>query len=353
MNPTRWHVVTGDFSPFYTGGVAHWSEAVAEELARRGLPVRVHARGAHGTGRLRELAHDLLSDAEIRRIRGHRWSRRQGHLVREALEEEIQEGDIVLATTWPVAANLGPLCEERGCRLGVVVQGSEISTLGFDTPDELLKLAETAVFFAVSSFLARLCEERGIHAEILPAPIRPYTPRPPPGEGLLCVARLTHLKGVERVLALGRVLDCPVTIVGEGPERAALELLAEDLGVPACFLGRVAHEDVARIYREARLFALLSRPDEHGLSEEGLGLVVLEAAAHGVPAVVSPCGGLPEAVGPGLILPSPDDTEQSGERVRAWLNDTRGREAFEYLVEHHGPERTVDALLSHLDPEGP
>lgn len=349
MTGTCWHIVTGDFAPTYTGGVACWSLQVALALQDCGRQVLVYARGAHGAGRLRELSYDAQASVEILRVRGHGWAQHQAEYARQALRGQLRPGDTVLATTWPIAAQLPALCRETGAALGVVAQGSELSRLMRETPSALQELASSARFFAVSSFLVQLCEERGFPAELLPAPVSPQVMREGQGAGLLTVARLGPLKGVDRVIALGQALAWPVTIIGEGPCRAELEDLAESLGVDATFTGRLPHEEVEAWYPRARLFALLSRADEIGLGAEGFGLVVLEAAAHGVPAVVSGCGGLPQAVGPGLVLPNPDEPERSAERIGRWWNAGRGAEAFEHLREHHGPERTAQALIRALE----
>jgi glycosyltransferase involved in cell wall biosynthesis len=344
MSTLTWHVVTGDFPPVFTGGVAHWTDGVARALSSAGERVVLYARGTHGAGRLGEVAHDARSPLYIRRIRGHRWTLRQGALVARALEPEVAPGDVVLGSTWPVVAGLVELCRKRHVRLGVGVQGSEITMLGGVTPAILHEIASVGRFLAVSRFLAQGCEERGIPAEVIPLPVVPMECRPPPGEGILTVSRLTPLKGVERVLRLGKALGWPVTVVGDGASRSELVELAERTGTDVRFTGRIRRAEVDEHYRRARLFALLSRPDPIGRGAEGLGLAVLEAAAHGVPSVVTSTGGLPEAVGPGLVLPCPDDPVHSAECVLRWLDADQGTRAWEFLRSRHGPQKTVAEL---------
>jgi glycosyltransferase involved in cell wall biosynthesis len=76
-------------------------------------------------------------------------------------------------------------------------------------------------------------------------------------------------------------------IVGPGAE--ALNL-SDAVGV-AC-LGRISHEDLVRELQQADLFVLPSL-------QEGLGLVVLEAMACGLPVVCTPSGGPQAHVRPG------------------------------------------------------
>jgi len=86
---------------------------------------------------------------------------------------------------------------------------------------------------------------------------------------------------------------CRLLIVGDGPQRAALEALAAELGVAALteFAGAVAHADVPRWLNRLDIYAAPSR-----LDSESFGVAVLEASACGLPVVVSDAGGLPEVV---------------------------------------------------------
>jgi glycosyltransferase involved in cell wall biosynthesis len=82
-------------------------------------------------------------------------------------------------------------------------------------------------------------------------------------------------------------------LVGEGPDRAALEAEARALGLGADrlrFLG--ARTDVPDLLRAADVFVLSSRT-------EGLPLAVLEAMAASLPIVSTAVGGVPEVVAHG------------------------------------------------------
>ncbi len=68
------------------------------------------------------------------------------------------------------------------------------------------------------------------------------------------------------------------------------------------FLGFVAEEEKPALYRGARLFVYPSR-------YEGFGLPPLEAMACGLPVVGSDAASLPEVIGSGGVLTSPDDVE--------------------------------------------
>jgi glycosyltransferase involved in cell wall biosynthesis len=94
-----------------------------------------------------------------------------------------------------------------------------------------------------------------------------------------------------------------LTIVGDGPERAALESTAVKLGLSECvtFAGLQSADGVRQAMQRAMAFVLPS-------VEEGLGVVLLEALACGTPIVASRVGGIPEVVtaGVGRLVPPAD-----------------------------------------------
>jgi len=112
------------------------------------------------------------------------------------------------------------------------------------------------------------------------------------GPTLLSVGHLIERKGHDLVIgALPSLPEVSLLIVGEGPEKPALERLASTLGVSdrVRFLGQVPHERLARIYSAASALVLAS-------SREGWPNVLLEAMACGTPVVASNIWGNPEVV---------------------------------------------------------
>jgi glycosyltransferase involved in cell wall biosynthesis len=115
------------------------------------------------------------------------------------------------------------------------------------------------------------------------------------GDGVVAVhvARFVPLKAqdvVVRALAARKGHPTPITVlfVGDGPERAAVERLAAELGLgpgEVRFLG--FRTDVPDLLGAADVFLLPSRT-------EGLPLSVLEAMSHGMAIVATPVGGVPE-----------------------------------------------------------
>src|SRR5205814_2309122 len=95
-----------------------------------------------------------------------------------------------------------------------------------------------------------------------------------------------------------------LVVLGEGPERAALERLSAELGMAerVFLLGRMP--DVAAWLRRATLLV-------HPARWEGFGMAVLEAMLAGLPVVASAVSSLPELVldgETGLLVP-PDDPQ--------------------------------------------
>ena len=122
-----------------------------------------------------------------------------------------------------------------------------------------------------------------------------------------CVARLAPVKDHRTLLEAfarlrARRRDAHLTLIGDGPERAALEERAAllDLDRAVTFAGERA--DVALLLAAFDVFALASR-------SEGVSLTLLEAAAAGLPVVATRVGGNEEVVidgETGLLVPAAD-----------------------------------------------
>jgi glycosyltransferase involved in cell wall biosynthesis len=100
---------------------------------------------------------------------------------------------------------------------------------------------------------------------------------------VLSVARLVPEKGIDDLIrAVAEAADPRLRLVvaGAGPEREALVELAADLEVRLTIPGHVAEAELARMYVDADVFALLSR-------HEPWGVAVNEAAASGLPLLLS------------------------------------------------------------------
>jgi len=113
---------------------------------------------------------------------------------------------------------------------------------------------------------------------------------------LLFVGRLAAVKGLPIILeALARVKqDHPgvqLTLVGDGPDRAALEAKARSLGLSShvTFVGYKSQDEVAEYLQHTDVFVLPS-------FAEGVPVVLMEALASGVPVITTRIAGVGELV---------------------------------------------------------
>ena len=107
----------------------------------------------------------------------------------------------------------------------------------------------------------------------------------PPGDAFLIVSALVPYKRIELAMEGARLAGARLRIVGDGPERAALERQA---GPHVEFLGRLSDEQIRDEYRRAAAAVLPG--------EEDFGIVPVEAQACGRPVVALARGGALETV---------------------------------------------------------
>ena len=117
---------------------------------------------------------------------------------------------------------------------------------------------------------------------------------------VLGLSRLVPRKGFDALLWAVSALDpaVQVAIGGAGRDHGRLANLARRLGVAdrTRFVGRVADDELPGLYASADVFAVPCRNRWGDLEAEGFGIVFLEAAAAGVPAIAGRSGGSHEAV---------------------------------------------------------
>lgn len=160
-----------------------------------------------------------------------------------------------------------------------------------------------------------------VHCGVDPA--RYDGPLPEAPAHLVFVGRLAGVKGVPVLFEAmqGLIADHPdlhLTLVGDGPERAALEARAHDMGLTPhlTFAGYKSQAEVAALLREATALVLPS-------FAEGLPVVLMEAMAARLPVVTTRIAGVPELVADGVsgLLVPPGDAHSLCVALGRLLND--------------------------------
>jgi glycosyltransferase involved in cell wall biosynthesis len=159
------------------------------------------------------------------------------------------------------------------------------------------------------------------------------------------VARLDPVKDlgvvIRAMVSVAPDAAAILVVIGDGPERAALERTASVCGVAerVIFLG---HREDARellpacdIYVNSSIF-------------EGVSLTILEAMAAGLPVVATAVGGTPEIVGPetGVLVPARDPDSLARAMLSLMRNpparETMGRAGRQAVESRFTLDRMVD-----------
>jgi len=166
-----------------------------------------------------------------------------------------------------------------------------------------------------------------VHCAVDPAR---YAPRSRQGNRLTFVGRLAGVKGVpvlfDAMERLGKTHPAlHLTLIGDGPERAALEGRARAAGLAGriAFAGYQAQEAVAATLAETDIFVLPS-------FAEGVPVVLMEAMAAQCAVVATRIAGIPELIADGetgLLVP-PGDAAALAEALAALLDDPARRKAM-------------------------
>jgi glycosyltransferase involved in cell wall biosynthesis len=137
-------------------------------------------------------------------------------------------------------------------------------------------------------------------------------------------------------------------LVGDGPERPAVESAFAACGERVAFAGLRTPEAIARFHAAADLFVWPA-------VNEAYGMALLEAAAAGLPVVAGRVGGVPEIVADGetgLLVPGGDAAAFADATARllrdAPLRRRLGRAAARRAEERHGfaaAAARLDAIL--------
>jgi phosphatidylinositol alpha-1,6-mannosyltransferase len=146
---------------------------------------------------------------------------------------------------------------------------------------------------------------------------------------ILTVARLSERKGHDMVVRalreiVARIPHVHYLVVGKG-DPAALHALAAAEGVQdrLTIVPYIEDADLPALYNLADVYVMVSRVDEATQEVEGFGIVYLEAAASGRPAVGGRVGGSADAIEHGVtgILVDPNAPREIAGAVASLLSD--------------------------------
>lgn len=379
--------------PRHDGDVAGaFVERLAVALVDRGHSVAVVAPSDQGAG-----GREQRRGIEVHRVR-YAPARRETLAYRGTMADAARSGSGLLlagALVWRQATRVVRLAKRRapdlvhahwwvpggvsawlarrlrGLRYVVTLHGTDVAVLESSSTTRALGRRVLRGAVAVTAVSEYLAQRAGAVADLdasqmliqpMPADLARFTRTSQGGGGIVTVGRLVNQKRIDVLLESvhrlrGRGREVPLTVIGDGPLRGALEEHAARLGIADLtrFVGAVAPEKLADALGNADVFAFPA-------VGEGLGLAAAEALLMGIPVVATHEGGgvvdIVPAAGPGRLVPEgepsamaaaieellvePDARRlavQEGARLRDLLAPARVAERFEELYERvAGPE---------------
>lgn len=281
-------------------------------------------------------------------------------------KEEIEQ--LVLAHPLPLGISALYLKNRHGTPYSTFTHGSEITeALKTGVQKKLLQavLQGADTVFCTTNFMKNILAEK---LSIEPKKIAIVPPGITPPKKIskkatlkkynlenkkiiLTVSRLVKRKGHDIILEalpqlLKKIPNAHYLIVGDGPEKKNLLKTIQDtkLSKNVTLLSNIHDDELQSIYAVSDVFVMPSREISGDI--EGFGIVYLEAAAHGLPALATKTGGIPEAVlqnKTGILLPAPpkestkDYTKKTTEALEKLLKSkgTFGEKAQKNALEKY------------------
>jgi phosphatidylinositol alpha-1,6-mannosyltransferase len=286
-------LVTNDYPP-RVGGIQRTLEALAKELPADRVAVFCPAWDDTA-------AFDAAAPYRVlRQPERFLWPTREIALRIETAAREVGGEVVVFGATYPLAM-MGPRLARRGLPYVAAAHGFEYWLSLAPGAHSLVRYATSGasrVAVMCSEFIARVVRtavpDRVPVSVMYPgADTQAFRPDLPVEDllerhGLIgrpvvvCVSRLVARKGQDMLIRAmpeirRRVPEAALLIVGGGPYRGTLELMADTFAPRGgvVFAGQVSEEDLPRYYRAGDVFAMPCRNRLGGLEVEGWGNVFI------------------------------------------------------------------------------
>ena len=330
-------LITSEFPPL-TGGIGTYCYQLATAAAKRGHEVTVFAPDF---GKPAEQLGDGGSAFRVVRYAGGSYTVRDFARFFSQVWRQLgaDRYDVIHAADWPSALMMRNINRFKHVPYMAMVHGTDvllmphsrqIQLLGskiFEMPERIMTNSAFTKSLLLKNFPA--VDPDRVKVGLLGVGLEWFEEVPDAGAVLarlglaedrfcvLTVARLDERKGHR--LVFKALQELPPTIadnmtyvvVGKGDAEYTEQLraLAAQCPVPTVFTGPVPNDDLRALYSSADVFCMPGEP--HPRRVEGFGLVYLEAAAQGVPAIASRIGAIPEVVVDGTtgIVIAPADFE--------------------------------------------
>jgi glycosyltransferase involved in cell wall biosynthesis len=329
------------------GGSERYIERIAADLVADGCEVEVLCSRHPGVPRT------LRRDGITFRHGGGRWTvyaSALGRLLKQRLSGQAPDVVIDVHNGVPFFARL-----IAGCPVLVLVHhvhreqwgvvfGRALAAFGWWLESRISpRIHRGCQYVAVSDVTRKELVELGVAEDAIAVVhngTRPVPEGQPPRDAepsLVVLGRLVPHKRVEHAMeAVARLRSTwpglQLRVIGEGWWRTELEAEAERLGVAdaVTFTGFI--DEPTKEHLLARSWLMLAPS-----VKEGWGLMVVEAAGHGVPAIAyRSAGGLAESIQDGVTgLLVDDDVDQLVEATRTLLADDTHRETLGEAARDH------------------
>lgn len=258
----------------------------------------------------------------------------------------------------------------RKNRVVITCHGADIYALNTLNPIKKWAAKNCDHQILVSNAMKKYCDEKGIlarHSSVIPMGVdftnNFYSEKQERENDIIFVGRLTRKKGVATLVrALAQLkqrssLTPSCTIVGDGPTKETLQILAQELGIKIRFTGALKHTAIAGQLRKHKVFVF---PSEicHSGDREGLGLAPIEAMGCGCLAIGSTLETTKDFIThgeTGLTFSPGDDLDLCNQLLFALTHTEEANKMAikggEYVREHFAWEKVAQAysnLLSNL-----